>query len=309
MITFTFATALAAGLFSQSSCGPAGCPSPSLSSYWFAQPQYQTVQLEPIPATPTPKQWHRIEYQGGIVTVLGRKNAAGNIEWVESEQPKGWDAPLKAERKPVAVIGDDMVAPAPPKPEEPVKPADTDFRTHGVDWSKIHGDGEKWHATGDEAHRFVAEVKGTGEVEFPDDSTKRFLTVIGRPEDRKPVMDALEGQLADVAKLFHVTERNPDDKYVVGVGLVRDGKPSIIVQEATGRVIYRQQDFAGGAESLKANLDKAGALRKPNPAYDPAKDPTPNNSGGVATWVYIALAACVALLLFDPAKPLGNKPQ
>jgi hypothetical protein len=52
---------------------------------------------------------------------------------------------------------------------------------------------------------------------------------------------------------------------VQGFGFRTDGRPTIYVQDAAGRVLHRQDDY-DGAEQL------AGALRRPGP-YDPATDP------------------------------------
>jgi hypothetical protein len=101
----------------------------------------------------------------------------------------------------------------------------------------------------------------------PDDSDKPWLTIIGQKADRDRVINDLETHpaLREIAAGHRVQCYAPDYWAVQGFGFRTDGRPTIYVQDAAGRVLHRQDDY-DGAEQL------AGALRRPGP-YDPATDP------------------------------------
>lgn len=100
-----------------------------------------------------------------------------------------------------------------------------------------------------------------------------YLTVIGPEVERKAVMDALSSNpgLADVVRRMGdrlaVHDYAPDDPMVADVGLPADGRPDVVIQDAKGKVRYRAHDDPGPVALM-------AELRKADPAYDPANDPT-----------------------------------
>ena len=73
-----------------------------------------------------------------------------------------------------------------------------------------------------------------------------------------------------------------------------DGSPTIYVQNADGTVLHRQDDYAGGLESLSATLTK---LRKASPDYDKAKDPDTRRARGLPLGL-LCLSGAAALALY-----------
>jgi len=122
-----------------------------------------------------------------------------------------------------------------------------------------------------------------------DDRAKLRLTVIGSETARAPVLADLSGALADVANPFLVQAYPADHWAVARAGFVTSGSPTIYVQDATGKVLHRQDDYADGAEGLRKALE---AIRKPDPNYQPARDS--DRRGGLAgssLWIVLAVAA------------------
>lgn len=100
-----------------------------------------------------------------------------------------------------------------------------------------------------------------------DDSKKLRFTVIGKPEDRKRVIE-------DFNKLnykdeFLVKEYSPEDWEVSRFGFVTTGSPTIYIQQPDGKVLHRQDDYKG-LDDLKVVFSK---IRVKDPNYDPSKDP------------------------------------
>ncbi len=149
------------------------------------------------------------------------------------------------------------------------------------------------------------ELIGGGEI--PDNTGKRRLTVIGPDADRAPVLAALRGPLAPLVAEYVVSDYPPEHWAVAKAGFVRDGKPTIYLQEPDGRTVFRLNDATGFREALEA-------VRKPGP-YDPSRDPDPSKPvvpladaanlptllavGGVG----LVVAALVGLLLAAAHKP------
>jgi hypothetical protein len=165
------------------------------------------------------------------------------------------------------------------------------WMTHGTDPEKI-APREEYRVGGQLVSRDQA-LKALQVGALADDSRKLRLTVIGSPEERKK---ALAGLPADVKDRCLVKEYAPDHWAVKGAGFKADGHPAVYVQAPDGKVLHRQDDGDKLAE----------AVRKADPAYDPAKDPdlrkpkapdkpapTPDNPP--QPWAGWVVAGCVAL--------------
>ena len=105
----------------------------------------------------------------------------------------------------------------------------------------------------------------------PDESADLCLTLIGPKADREHVLFDLENSplLAAFKDKLKVQAYTPDHWAVKGSGFVTSGHPTIYCQAPDGKVLHRQDSYAG-PEAL------AEALRDANAAYDPAKDPNLN---------------------------------
>ena len=88
------------------------------------------------------------------------------------------------------------------------------------------------------------------------------------------------------------------------VGFVTAGRPTIYVQDATGRVLHRQDDYDDGPEGL------ASALRELDPDYRPEADvdlrkvdvPAPPRSMSVPWSAWVLAGAGVLIYLFGGKK-------
>ncbi len=169
------------------------------------------------------------------------------------------------------------------------------WMTHGTEPEKIAAR-EQYRVGGRVVTREEA-LQALRAGQLADDSAKLRLTVIGSPDERKK---ALAGLPADVKERCLVKEYAPDHWAVKGAGFKTDGHPTVYVQAPDGRVLHRQDD----ADNV------AAAVRRADPAYDPAKDPdlrkppappapdAPHNSS--AGWVVAGLVALSALLWKGP---------
>lgn len=92
-----------------------------------------------------------------------------------------------------------------------------------------------------------------------------------------------------------------NDRRVLDGGFVNTGTPTIYVQDPSGKVLWRQDNYAGGAEKLHA------ALRDRIPSYDPTKDPQPKNTvpdnpnvtpvkTGICPWWFVAFGLFLYVL-------------
>lgn len=104
--------------------------------------------------------------------------------------------------------------------------------------------------------------------DLADDSGKMRLTVIGTEAECKTVLANLEQlPLAKFKDKLVVQTYRPTDWAVQGYGFKLDGKPTIYLQEPSGKVLHRQMDYADGA----VGLDRA-IQRKLDPNYNADKD-------------------------------------
>jgi hypothetical protein len=304
-------TLLALVIVAQTCSGP-GCSNPSLAPAFIADPAPIVLPApapaKAIPAAPTvtlPAKygWYEVTENGRDRKVWGRVGSDDRVYWTEQDQPKpqAQPRPQPATRR--------------PEPEKPIAPfpapaGSEPSSTNGVDLSRLNpppSGGEKFRASGSHAEQFARDVqavkKGEVEASQTDDSKKPHLTVIGKDEDRAPVLKDMEpgGPLAWVRDKYLVQDYAPDNWAVQEIGLSGHGKPDIIVQQHTagsglkGKVILHRRDYAGGAEAL------ADELRKINPDYNPNLDPGgsgPSSSGiKVNQWVPIGIGGALLLLI------------
>ncbi len=285
-------------------CGPAGCPRPARAMMPALTIQMtSSIQAEPIGH---PRQWvEGVDRRTGKAgTYWGWIGDDGRARFNRGEQPTSTvnrstpkpETEPEAERQPTANV------------ERPPAignlPA---FAVNGVNREKLDRvPPDSYSHAGEAGRRFIEQVR-TATVE--DDSGKRFITVIGTEADCAPVMAALHGALKETAKGYHLREFRPTDPYVTGVGLPGTGHPSIIVQDAravdgTAGTLHRQDNFFGGAAALGAALDRVGAIRKPNPNFQPDKTPdhrTPEGEAGFPRWLVMA-GVGVAVLIVTPKR-------
>lgn len=126
----------------------------------------------------------------------------------------------------------------------------------GVDCSKLTG-------------RSRIEMNGVAAAwgDIPDDSGKPRVTIIGGATDRKKVeTDLKQNGLADKVSIWSVEPSHWSLRDSDG-GPPRfktDGAPTVYVQDASGKVLHRQDDWTG---------DGVGAIRKAVKGYDAGADP------------------------------------
>jgi hypothetical protein len=107
-----------------------------------------------------------------------------------------------------------------------------------------------------------------------DDSATMWVTVVGPEAERRAVLKDLADspQLAAWKGKLRIKGYGPDHWAVKDSGF-QPGKPSIHIEAADGASLWRQEDYAHGAEGLAAALEWAD--RRQRPDYDPEKDPGP----------------------------------
>ncbi len=139
---------------------------------------------------------------------------------------------------------------------------------YGIDTSKLSKTPRYVH-NGNEvtaAQAYQAVKKASPQI--PDDMRKKRFTVIGSPAECESVQKDLQNspELAPW-KNEVVYQSYLPNAWELDCGFVRDGHPTIYYQTPDGKVLHRQNDYAGGAPAL------ATALRKADPNYKPVVDP------------------------------------
>ena len=176
---------------------------------------------------------------------------------------------------------------SPPAATPPVAPPARGTPNFGVDPDKL-GNGARFELNGQRVSK--QQVFDALQDKIPEDAKKLRVTVIGSAVERQRVIDAyasLEASLRERLTLWSV----PPDHWSLtdttnGTPIFRtDGKPTLYVQAPDGKVLHRQDDFAG-AQDLEAirkavkNYDASRDpdLRKPAPTpLPPAPAPSPQN--------------------------------
>lgn len=178
--------------------------------------------------------------------------------------------------------------------------SNTPFPVAGIDFTKISSKQRILHGgkeiTKDKALQLIEDVG----KDVPDDRALMRLTVIGDETTRKQVLDDLNANpaLAAFKNQLVVQSYAPDHWAVARSGFKTQGNPVIYVQDFSGKVLHRQEEYRG-AEKL------AEAIRKADPTYDASKDPDKNKSGfagidlsQVPQWAWAVGAVAVYLLFF-----------
>jgi hypothetical protein len=132
---------------------------------------------------------------------------------------------------------------------------------------------------------------------IPDDSGKLHLTIIGSEAERRRVLEDLATalELAEFRDRFLVQDYPPDHWAVALCGFYSAGHPTIYLQQPSGKVLHRQDDY-DGPQRL------AEALRKASATYDANRDPDLRASAlslsNIPTPACILLAGFLVSLLF-----------
>ena len=132
---------------------------------------------------------------------------------------------------------------------------------------------------------------------IPDDSGKLHLTIIGSEAELRRVLEdlATAPELAEFRDRFLVQDYPPDHWAVALCGFYTAGHPTIYLQQPSGKVLHRQDDYDGPkrfAEALRKASNTYDANRDPDlrvAAFDLSRIPTP---------AYFLLAGFFLPLLF-----------
>jgi hypothetical protein len=120
---------------------------------------------------------------------------------------------------------------------------------------------------------------GGGGGTIPNDGCLPVITVIGTEQARKQVLADFDTHpsLSWIKGHARVQGEEPGSWRAGGErGFVQPAAGSVVIyaQTCDGKTLWRQDDYAGGAQVL------AERLRDKVPGYDPAKDPQPNRPHG-----------------------------
>jgi hypothetical protein len=139
----------------------------------------------------------------------------------------------------------------------------------GVEADKVGIHGEQYRINGRLAakkHAIETIEKGDG-GQVPDDTKKLRLTIIGTEADQARVLADVNSHAAFASlKDKLLTQDYSPANWALSAGFVTTGGPTIYLQAPDGKVLLRQDSYAG-ADAL------AEAIRKADPNYDPTRDP------------------------------------
>ena len=167
--------------------------------------------------------------------------------------------------------------------------ADLAKRNFGVSTDKI-AKNEVYSVNG----RIVTQPAGPP---IPDDSGKLHLTIIGSDSERRRVLEdlATAPELAQFRERFLVQDYPPDHWAVALCGFYTAGHPTIYLQQPSGKVLHRQDDYDGPQRF-------AEALRKGSNTYDANRDPDLRvatfDLSHIPTPAYVLLAGFLLPLFF-----------
>lgn len=144
-----------------------------------------------------------------------------------------------------------------------------DPATTGVEWDKISTKARYLHG---EYEVTREDVVNALESKVPQDRAKRRVVAIGAEGDLAGLRGDWKASqaLLGAKDAFVFQTYAPDHWHVAKYGFKTDGRPTIYVLEPDGKVLHRQDSYAGPD-------DLAQTLRRLRPDYDPLKDP----SGGL----------------------------
>lgn len=250
--------------------GPAGCPPVGGSGHRLeAATAYEWREAGPG--------WQYLYRRGRLIGAWDGTRYATRCYDGWQDAPPPWqatpevDEPADAEPLPMPAGKDQSVLIG----QEPVT------ENHGVNLDRLGGSARKrWQINGRDVSREMAVQYLTEGL--PDDSTWLRVTVIGPESDRQRVVEDLRAHpaYADFRGRLLVQGYDAADPMIAGIGAVRDGRPTVYVQAPSGKVLHRQDDYAGGPEKL------AGAIRKADPNYKPARDPDLSKSTNPLDWLH-----------------------
>lgn len=261
-----YAAILALTLVGQ--CSGGSCPTPisGFQPQLFGSPSVQLAYrvVEQPPAVKLDWAWHKIDEDGWRFSVWGYTGADGKIKWdaglkenlaqlakVERAKAAKLTAMAKTEEQAKAVVGDRPIS----------------GLNFGLNTQKLAEGGTRYTSNSPEATAFSY---GAQAGDSPKD--KFYLTVIGDKAERAPVKASFDG--SDFAGLRDQVWFGEYDK---GEWQVKDqlgyhadnGKPTVLLQSPSGRVLYRAFDYSAGSAPI------IQALRKADPNYNPENDPGP----------------------------------
>ena len=175
----------------------------------------------------------------------------------------------------------------------------------GVNRSKI--DKEKTYCinghpvTKDDAMRAMQGEKGFPGI--PDDAKFDSLTVIGTPDQCKPVEEDFAKNKAfdGIRDKMVFQSYRADDPMVAEIGIT-PGSPAIYHQKPDGKVLARYSTYPGPEKV-------ATEIRKRNPDYDPNKDPKPDAPGPEPPKAPETSGIVIALIVAFMAWLLGGNKQ
>lgn len=253
------------GAYVYSQWGSRGCPSqgavaPVLSIPY--QPAQYRTQARSQPFTgwyPHPDKAGQFAYYLND-RLMGLYCTDREVYWRWDSRSQTWSEPCNPPASPPCPYG-------PAKSFEAQVPPDKDY---GMGWRP--GGEEIYYVNGRKVTRRQA-YEAIAAEGLTDDSKLRRVTVIGSDAERKPVMDALANapELTFAKGLLLVQGFSPDHWAVADSNFKRDGKPTVYIQAADGKVLHRQDEWRGATKF-------AEAVRKSDPNYDPKKDPDLNKA-------------------------------
>lgn len=131
-----------------------------------------------------------------------------------------------------------------------------DFAINGVDLSRLSPQ-EECRINGRKTSKQQMFEAMVGGKSLEDDSGKPHLTIVGSEPDRQKVLSDLDRapELAEFKDKFHV-QAYPPDHWALKCGFATTGTPTIYLQAADGKVLFRQDGYQDGPRPLAVALRK-----------------------------------------------------
>ncbi len=227
-----------------SSCGPGQGLRPILTTYIPSAPPVQEVGYR----------WQKLDEEQQALYYHGKQIGAMWVKGLKAGKYFSFDKGIWTEA--VSPISNPDYRPE-------MKHAEENF---GLDKTKIHQPTP--NTISGKACTKEEALKSIYGAQVPDDGKKLRLTLIGPKADCDQVLNDLKASkdFEKLKDLWLIQEYRPDE-WAVQSGFKKDGKPTIYLQTAEGKVLHRQDDYQGGVTQL------VEAIRKADPLYDASKDP------------------------------------